>query len=186
MKLCSVPGCERHALKRGFCNAHYLRWWRHGDPLHGRALKGEPLAWLKAHAGFDSDECLIWPFRASQFEYGLVRYEERSQVASRVMCRLAHGEPPEGKPWALHSCHTPACCNPNHLRWGTEAENAADRIGDGTHMIGEKHPGAKLTEADVRAIRASSARTADLARQYGVTRSCLHAARTGISWRHLV
>lgn len=185
MKLCSAPGCSRPALKRGFCNAHYLRWWRHGDPLHGRALKGEPLAWLEAHVATDSDECLIWPFRTNKHEYGLVRYEDRSQVASRIMCRLAHGEPPEGKPWALHSCHTPSCCNPNHLRWGGEAENAADRAGAGTRLLGEAHPGARMTAERVLAVRASSARTADLARLYGVSVGCITAIRKHVTWRHI-
>ena len=30
---CSVPGCPKKALGRGYCGAHYQRWRRHGDPL---------------------------------------------------------------------------------------------------------------------------------------------------------
>ena len=30
---CSVDGCDRRYRARGFCNLHYLRWRRHGDPL---------------------------------------------------------------------------------------------------------------------------------------------------------
>lgn len=33
---CSVNDCGRTAIKRGWCNGHYKRWWRHGDPLAGR------------------------------------------------------------------------------------------------------------------------------------------------------
>lgn len=185
MTPCSVTGCRRAALKKGYCNAHYLRQWRHGDPLHGRAVEGDPLHWLRSLVGHEGDECVLWPFRASEQNYGLVRYEGRSQIASRIMCRLAHGEPPPGKPWALHSCHTPQCCNPNHLRWGSEAENSADRKGDGTGMIGEDHPGARLTEDAVRAIRASDERTCDWAKRLGVSVSCVAAARKGLTWRHV-
>lgn len=34
---CAIDGCERPVSKRGWCNAHYLRWYRHGDPLAGGA-----------------------------------------------------------------------------------------------------------------------------------------------------
>jgi hypothetical protein len=47
-RLCSVPGCYRRHYARGWCQAHYLRWWRHGsttlspyafNPGHHNALK---------------------------------------------------------------------------------------------------------------------------------------------------
>lgn len=31
--MCTVKGCNRTAEKRGFCQMHYRRWQRHGDPL---------------------------------------------------------------------------------------------------------------------------------------------------------
>lgn len=30
-RICSVEGCERQASKRGWCSAHYSRWYRHGS-----------------------------------------------------------------------------------------------------------------------------------------------------------
>lgn len=40
-KSCSVPGCNGNAHRsakgsRGWCSAHYQRWYHHGDPLGGR------------------------------------------------------------------------------------------------------------------------------------------------------
>jgi len=35
MNTCSVDMCDSRAARRGYCNAHYLRLRRHGDPLGG-------------------------------------------------------------------------------------------------------------------------------------------------------
>lgn len=37
VRICTVNGCGKRREKRTFCNAHYLRWRRHGDPLSGAA-----------------------------------------------------------------------------------------------------------------------------------------------------
>jgi hypothetical protein len=29
---CHVQGCDKQAVKMGWCHAHYSRWSRHGDP----------------------------------------------------------------------------------------------------------------------------------------------------------
>lgn len=31
--ICSIEGCEKPSSKRGYCNAHYIRFRRHGNPL---------------------------------------------------------------------------------------------------------------------------------------------------------
>jgi hypothetical protein len=33
MNLCSVDDCLNPATRSTYCNAHYLRWLRYGDPL---------------------------------------------------------------------------------------------------------------------------------------------------------
>jgi hypothetical protein len=37
----------------------------------------------------------------------------------------------------LHSCHNPVCCNPSHLRVGTDQENSDDRVAAGRQAKGE-------------------------------------------------
>jgi hypothetical protein len=32
---CSVAECEKRAVSRGFCDTHYRRWRKYGDPLLG-------------------------------------------------------------------------------------------------------------------------------------------------------
>jgi len=35
---CSVGGCDREAATRGWCQGHYLRWYRTGDVRADRPL----------------------------------------------------------------------------------------------------------------------------------------------------
>lgn len=34
-KICSVAGCSNTSSSRGYCNKHYLKWRKFGDPLAG-------------------------------------------------------------------------------------------------------------------------------------------------------
>ncbi len=38
-KICSVEGCGRPVLARGWCTAHYGRWYRHGDVEVDRPIR---------------------------------------------------------------------------------------------------------------------------------------------------
>jgi hypothetical protein len=35
VEFCSINGCGDVAHTRGWCRAHYMRWWTHGDALYG-------------------------------------------------------------------------------------------------------------------------------------------------------
>ena len=42
MSTCSIEGCDKRAKVRGWCDKHYRRWKRHGDPTKMvRAERGE-------------------------------------------------------------------------------------------------------------------------------------------------
>lgn len=75
-----------------------------------------------------------------------------------------------------------------NLSWGTVPENHGDTIRHGRTTRGEKDAQAKLTESDVRAIRAARADGVPLkalAERYGVRESCISRAATGKRWGHL-
>lgn len=38
-RTCSIDGCDRPVKGRGWCDPHYKRWWRNGDPLAGRQVR---------------------------------------------------------------------------------------------------------------------------------------------------
>lgn len=71
-------------------------------------------------------ECSEYPYAKDTSGYGLVGGfgSGKSRRAHRVMFELCHGYLPEV---VMHACDNPKCCNPNHLRPGTKAENNADR-----------------------------------------------------------
>ena len=156
-RICSVEGCCNKSCSRGLCDKHYKRFRKHGDTsTRLRAATGERRAWLEAHVSHDADGCLIWPY--SRFHTGYGQYTLPSGAkgtASRVMCELAHGAPPTPEHEAAHSCGKghEGCVNPMHLRWATQADNAADKVRHGTDARGERQWQAKLTEDDVRRIR---------------------------------
>lgn len=77
-----------------------------------------------------------------------------------------------------------------NLSWGTSAENARDRVDHGTvyRPQGALNPAAKLTEADVVAIRAAhaSGETAtSISRRFAVDRRTVGNVARGDSWRHI-
>ena len=139
-----------------------------------RTRNGRARAWLDNHVDFTGADCLIWPFNCDAHGYGLIQDNGKLARTSRIMCKLRHGEPPTPKHEAAHNCgkgHL-GCVNPQHLQWKTAKENSADKLIHGTSQRGEKHGGAKLTEADVIAIRAISGISQRMiAKRYGVNQA---------------
>jgi len=66
-------------------------------------------------------------------------------------------------------------------------ENQLDRVDHGTWPIGEQSPRAKVTDDDVRSIRAaaSTATQGELARVYGVSRQQIGNIQSRKSWGHI-
>lgn len=76
-------------------------------------------------------------------------------------------------PPGLECCHGDGDGTNNalgNLRWDTHQENAQDRVRHGTSDKGERNPGAKLTDEQVRDIRQARGETAKaLALRFGVS-----------------
>jgi hypothetical protein len=75
-----------------------------------------------------------------------------------------------------------------NLSWGTYSKNlGADKRRDGTLPIGEKHHRAKLTDENVKFIRANHRHysNTELARMFSVSRSAIYDVLTYRRWIHL-
>jgi len=158
--------------------------------------KSDPAAlfWSKVDR---SGECWLWRAATDADGYGKfavtlprdgvplgAKTPQRHLRAHHFAWEMVNGPVPR-EVYLLHSCDTPACVNPAHLRVGTARDNYADAKAKGRHTHGERSGNAKLTEADVRAIRASDERGVVLARRYGVDNATISAVRTRRIWRHV-
>jgi hypothetical protein len=122
------------------------------------------LEFLKAHANYQGDDCLIWHLFRDHNGYGRVgipkgfKGSTRTRVrwAHRIICEIAHGPPPSDTHEASHSCGRGkhGCINPRHLSWKTPSENQRERRKHGTHGKGVGLPRWRLTPEQVSQIRA--------------------------------
>ncbi len=100
-----------------------------------------------------------WEFRWNRKPHKRCKYGTLTTVgtywyAHRLAWLIFYGPIPKGK-WVLHKCDNPPCCNPAHLFLGTTQDNTADRDAKGRTAKGERSGNAKLTDAQVRAIRSN-------------------------------
>lgn len=184
---CAVTDCETPARGRGrYCNVHYQRHRRHGDPLGGTTLQGDPMNYYLANVDRPTDDCITWPYRRSR-GYGLLDVGGSTQGVHVLACERKWGPRPGPQFYAAHGpCHNPACFNPAHLSWRTGKQNAADRHRDGTAVTGEQSPTAKLTAVQAAAIRseyaAGGVSQRQLGARYGLSQTAVRGVITGRTW----
>lgn len=83
------------------------------------------------------DACHPWTGHRNRYGYGSLAYidpdtgKRRAIMASRAALMVALGRPIPPDLFVLHACDNPPCCNPRHLREGTQADNMRDRIEHG-------------------------------------------------------
>jgi hypothetical protein len=155
-KICVIDGCCKPEKARGWCNAHWYRWYRHGDPIAGRSAWGEPERWLREVAFcYEGDECLIWPFGRITAGYGNLYFGGEWGYAHRRVCEEVNGPATTPKHEAAHSCGKghEGCVTKKHLRWATHAENMADMLEHGTSNLGKKFRRAKPVEISLEMVQ---------------------------------
>ena len=108
----------------------------------------------------------------------------RTVRISGVVCAAYHGERPPGHE-VRHLNGRRDDDRADNLAWATHRENCADKVLHGTAQRGERNPTARLTEAQVRAIRASQEPAGRLALVFGVKPCTVRAVKARRRWAHV-
>lgn len=137
MATCSVPSCDRAVKTRGWCHAHYMRWWYTGDVGADRPISDKNASIGERFQKFvdRSGDCWVWTGTVNRTGYAYFSIGGKPQLAHRVAYTLAYGEPPAGQQ-VDHLCHNRdktcrggwgclhrRCVNPQHLGLATQSEN---------------------------------------------------------------
>lgn len=137
----------------------------------------------------ERDECWPWQGARSKHGYPVVWGDGKNHLAHRRIYEMFYGLPFYSltpSQVVMHKCDRPSCCNPLHLKLGTQLENTADRDKKGRQKApkGERHGMSKLTADQVLEIR-SAPSAAGLAKKYGVSRSLIFQVRANKIWTHV-
>lgn len=131
--------------------------------------------------------CWIWTGARFKSGYGLFEINCKRWRAHRFSYQHYVGN--IGGLHVLHRCDNPPCVNPDHLFLGSPKDNAIDRTeksrSNFQKMVGELNVNSKLNSDAVREIRSSGRGSADLAREFGVSRVTVNLVKKGKIWRHV-
>lgn len=110
-----------------------------GSALRIQSKRGEPLLRRLENLSVPVTEsgCWIWIGKADHNGYGLFNITSTGNpvMAHRLCYELTKGEIPKGL-HLLHSCDTPPCINPAHLKPGTQKKNMQECVDRGRHDNG--------------------------------------------------
>lgn len=178
-----------HLFRRDMRGALHQKTLQYASQVATRELIAQLRQKLEAGA-FPVPEsgCWLWEHGVTRHGYGAVYSSNPREwhSAHRTAWLIFRGPIPGGM-FVCHKCDTRRCINPDHLFLGTAQDNTDDMLEKGRQDFpaGQRHSHAKLTDADVLAMRASGLNSTDAGRAFGVTDSAAAQILNGKAWTHL-
>ena len=132
-------------------------------------------------------ECVIWPGKVHPNRYPIFGVTlagvYRAQLVHRGLYAALRGPIPASV-YCCHRCDDRTCVNPYHIFLGSSADNMRDasRKGRMNPAYGQRSNVAKVTEADVLAIRLSAEPSHIIAPRFGVSPTPIRHIRNGRRW----
>lgn len=151
------------------------------SPIDGKGRRKKPFIQrfienLRIGAANECWECKLSPDTGSM-GYCRIRRDNSMPYAHRIAYELSHGPIPTGM-LVMHRCDNPRCCNPNHLRLGTDNDNMADKAqkgrGRGRLTVAQVVEVDKLLRADVP--------HAKISRKFGISELSVRNIAWGVTW----
>ena len=188
--MCIVENCDQPIYVKSLklCTRHYNRLRTTGTTEDGPRARAslEERFWRYVDKR-GVNECWPWTSKSQVEGYGTIGLGGRGTkkiLSHRASWIIHYGEIPESDNYhgtvVRHICDNRLCCNPKHLRLGTQADNVKD-MWDRSLIKGN----AKFTEDEVRMIRASNKPTRYFVNKYNVHRSCIKDIRAKRTWKHI-
>lgn len=189
---CSLDGCSTKHYGNGYCQKHYYRARRHGNPQTPghRGRPSVPVSARIAARTVPDGDCLMYQSKRETRSGHVTVYRDGQYVGvHRAAWELANGPVPEGL-YVLHRCDRPRCVNVAHLFLGTIADNNADRDRKGRHVAlkGSSNGFARLNESSVAQLKrrlTDGATTYATAEEFGVSQSTVWLISAGRTWKHV-
>lgn len=127
--------------------------------------------------------CWLWDSGVNTKGYGQFYGNRENLLAHRVSYELHRGTIPAGL-HVLHSCDTPSCVNPAHLKLGTNLDNIRDKVAKKRcrAIRGERAPWAKLTQAQVDHIKQKAMKGVEYCALYKVSPALISSIQRGHRW----
>lgn len=138
---CSIDGCDKPKVARGWCHTHYKRWQSHGasaDMSVSLLREYDPEVAFLSRA-IEGNGCTRWAGWLGPDGYGKFKTGGKSVFAHRYAWERVNGPIPEGMV-IDHACHNTACVNIDHLRLATPEENTRNLSGP---TANNKHSGVR-------------------------------------------
>jgi hypothetical protein len=85
------------------------------------------------------DGCWLWKATVGHRGYGVIGVNGKAMKAHRVAYIMGYSEIPDGMV-VMHTCDTPNCVRPGHLKLGSRDDNAKDRAKKGRGLTAKGQP----------------------------------------------